>query len=156
MLKFRCWDKTDQRFIYPVIDITNDFHSGIYTPDRFVFDKFIFEKNGIEYFENDIILHNFENSKRSGKFKEIMCLIEPFDPMSFHGYNLLRYADYCLKRWQFNVHHNSDIYHTEWKYRRSNGSTFNGVTSKLGNLHQNKNLLIDHYKEKYFENNRPN
>lgn len=156
MLKYRCWDKTEQRFIYPVIDITSDFYSGIYTPDRFVFDKFIFEKDGVEYYENDIILNNFENSKGSGKVKEIMCLIEPFDMMSFGGYHLCRYTDYCLSRWKLHLHHHSDIYRNEWKYRRSVASPFNGVTSKLGNLHQHENLLIDHYKEKYFEITRSN
>lgn len=155
MIKYRCWDKTEQRFIYPVIDITNDFYRT-YPVERFVFDKFIFEKDGVEYYENDIILHNFEYSTRSGNFKEIMCLIEPFDVHSFFGYTLLRYTDYCRSRWKLDLHHRSDIYRTEWKYRRSISSTFRGVTSKLGNLHQNENLLIDHYKEKYFENNRPN
>lgn len=150
MIKYRCWDRTNNKFIYPVIDIGQDFYSGIYTPDRFVFDKFLFERDGIKYYENDIVIHNFENSKNRGKFMEIMCVIEPLNTDSFFGYHLQRYEEYC-RRWFNPVHYNSPIFQKEWKYRRSNGSPFRGITKKIGNIHENYWILINHYKEKYIE-----
>ena len=149
MLKYRVWDKLDQAFIYPVIDITNNFYQN-YSKERFVFDKFVYEKDGVEYFENDIVIHNFENSKNPGKFMEIMCVIEPLNMNSFFGYNLSRYEDYC-KQWVEPVHYYSSIFQTEWKYRRSTGSPFQDIIKKLGNIHENHQILIDHYKEKYIE-----
>ena len=110
MLKYRVWDKSEQKFIYPVIDITNDFYQN-YPKERFIFDKFVYEKNGIEYFENDIVIHNFENSRVPGKFMEIMCVIEPLNTNSFFGYILLRYEDYC-KQWVESVHYYSPIFQT--------------------------------------------
>jgi hypothetical protein len=51
IIKFQVWDKNTYKRVYPVIDISNSF------PDNYIFQQFtgIFDKNGTEVYDGDII-----------------------------------------------------------------------------------------------------
>lgn len=136
MLKYRVWDKIEQKFIYPVIDITNDFHQK-YPKERFVFDKFIYEKDGVEYFENDLIEIEFANSnnwRRCGR--KYLTLISPHH---------LERGDWALYRLKNNSDYQIDFYNgvIDNTYRQI--PQIENVINKLGNIHQNFDILKEWY-----------
>lgn len=132
MIKYRVWDKQEQKFIYPVIDITNDFYQT-YPKERFVFDKFIQEVNGIDYYENDIIEIPFTNSKnwrRKRNYLSIVC-----DDNITHSW-----------RGDWYVMNKREEWYDGWI-----DSTYcsipkiDKVIQKIGNIHQNFDILKDWY-----------
>jgi len=54
MIKFRVWDITNQKFIYPVLDITSGFELN-YPSDKFIFDRLIDIMDDVEIYQNDIV-----------------------------------------------------------------------------------------------------
>lgn len=136
MLKFRCWDKIDQRFIYPVIDITNDFYQN-YPPERFVFDKFVFKKDGIGYYENDIIEIPFINSNNKSRKKLFYAVIRP---------NHLERGDWAIYRLKYDPDFSLDFYTDiiDNTYRTLPHYDSEPVIL-IGNIHQHFNILKEWY-----------
>lgn len=135
MLKYRVWDKFEQKFIYPVIDITNDFYQN-YSKERFIFDKFVYEKDGVDYFENDLIEIEFTNSKNWRYKRKYLTLIYP---------NHLERGDWALMRLKSGPDYEIDFY-KGWidnSYRRI--PQIENVIQKVGNIHQHFNLLKEWY-----------
>lgn len=135
MLKYRVWDKGERKFIYPVIDITNDFYQN-YPKERFVFDKFVYEKDGVEYFENDLIEIEFTNSKNWRYKRKYLTLIY---------LNHLERGDWAISRLKSNPDYEIDFY-KGWidnSYRRI--PQIKDVIDKVGNIHQHFNFLKEWY-----------
>lgn len=135
MLKYRVWDKNEQKFIYPVIDITNDFYQN-YPSERFTFDKFVYEKDDVEYFENDLIEIEFTNSNNWRYKRKYLTLIYP---------NHLERGDWALYRLKYNPDFKIDFYvgPVDNTYRRI--PQIENVIVKIGNIHQNFDILKDWY-----------
>lgn len=135
MLKYRVWDKIEQKFIYPVIDITNNFYQ-IYPKERFIFDKFVYEKDGVEYFENDLIEIDFTNSKNWRLKRKYLTLIYP---------NHLERGDWALMRLKSNPEYQIDFYNgwIDNSYRQI--PQIKDVINKVGNIYQHFNLLKEWY-----------
>lgn len=135
MIKYRVWDKINQRFIYPIIDITNNFYQN-YPQEKFVFDKFVYEKDGIEYFQNDLIEIEFTNSKNWRRKKKYLTLIYP---------NHLERGDWALYRLKSNSDYNIDFYTGPIDNSYRSIPKIEKVIAKIGNIHQHFSLLKDWY-----------
>ncbi len=138
MLKYRVWDKQEQKFIYPVIDITNDFYQT-YPKERFVFDKFVQEVNGVEYYENDIIEIPFKNSNNKSRTKLFYAVIFP---------KHLERGDWAIYRFKYNPDFVIDFYdgRIDNTYHILPHYDYDSF-SLIGNIHQNFDILKDWYLE---------
>jgi len=136
MIKYRCWSKTEQRFIYPIIDITNDFHRT-YPAEWYVFDAFVFEKDGLEYYENDIIEIPFINSNNKSRKKRFYAVIRQ---------NHLERGDWAIYRLKYDPDFRLDFYDgpIDNTYRTLPHYDREPV-SLIGNIHQHFNILKEWY-----------
>lgn len=134
MIKYRVWDKNEYKFIYPVIDVTNDFQLK-YPSDRFVFDRFLLnDRHGNECYEHDIVYVEYRNN--NNKIKDILAVLvnggHHFDKFDWYllGVDRIKY-DVLWPLPELN------------NYRKTHG--FNSITVKVGNVHENFNILDEEY-----------
>lgn len=132
MIKFRVWDKLKKKFIYPVLDICNDFHIK-YPADRFTFDRFIPNNRNIELYQNDIIIVQFFNRK-SRPPRDFPCVI-------MNDTSLQRFDDYLFRNHSYPCIYPSSI----GKFSTRYGDWADKCTL-IGNVHENMDYLEDFYK----------
>ena len=139
MLKYRVWDKADRKFVYPVLDISNDFYKT-YPEERFVFDKLIYSRDNIELFENDIISIEFINSRNRSKKKWFLAIV------SDHGRTneiVDQRGDWFLSALMKRSGLDSYQGWIDNTYRTL--PQIKNFDVKLGNVHENMDILIDWY-----------
>lgn len=138
MIKFRVWDITNQKFIYPVLDITSEFELN-YPVDKFIFDRLIDIVDDVEIYQNDIVEADWMNDKR--KVKRFLGVVVDTNYIERFNEYLYRYA----------FRHTDKVYEHLYpvdgltSYRR-HCTEFNlQRPTKLGNIHQNFSLIEDQY-----------
>lgn len=130
-LKFRTWDKTHKRFIYPILDISNDFYSK-YPDTEFVFDRLIFEKDGVEFYQNDIVIVEYHESGRY-KNKRLYLAVLTLE-------NIVHRFDSYLFRFC-----NFEHLYLVPELMKYTAHYVNYDFEKVGNIHENFDLLVNEF-----------
>lgn len=138
-IKYRVWNIENQKFIFPVIDISNNFYTQ-YPRDKFIFDRLVHVLNdGTELYENDIVSATWIYTGKPHINKDYLAVVIRYDYLS-------RFDDYFY-RWhkcRLETPNSLRVYRTR---------TVDHITTsvKLGNIHQNFDLLKTTH-EQYFTN----
>jgi hypothetical protein len=134
MIKFRVWDITNQKFIYPVLDITSEFELN-YPVDKFIFDRLIDIVDDVEIYQNDIVEADWMNDKR--KVKRFLGVVVDTNYIERFNEYLYRHPDKVYEH----------LYPVDGltSYRQHYTKFNSQRPTKLGNIHQNFNLIEDQY-----------
>lgn len=139
-IKYRVWDIEKQKFIFPVIDISNNFYTQ-YPRDKFIFDRLIHVLNdGTELYENDIVSATWTYTGKPSIKKDYLAVVIRYDYLS-------RFDEYFY-RWR---NCQLSIYGTPLHKYRSHFGDHITTSVKMGNIHQNFALLETTH-EQYFTN----